>query len=148
MIRIIFATVALVFVQLVNGEHACITAKTNLNIVCINAGSDTNAICTGICQDLLDTVISSCDARTVAGYSTWINTPCSVRGTKDACTTARANLAENTICFTAIERNDADTICSETCLNLLSAIASSCDDIVSQAIQSCLRYRVITVFML
>lgn len=65
MTRIIFATLALAFVQLVNGEDACITAQRNLNVVCINAllnETDTNATCTGICQDLLDTIISNCDA--------------------------------------------------------------------------------------
>ena len=71
MIRISFAILALVFVQLVNGQDACTTAQINLtnNTACATAfstgtdsGTDANAICVGTCRDLFDAIISSCNA--------------------------------------------------------------------------------------
>ena len=67
MIRIIFAILALVFVQLVNGQDACSTAQTNLvtNVECTAAfstGTDVDAICMGTCRDLFDAIIAECDA--------------------------------------------------------------------------------------
>ena len=76
MIRISFAILALVFVQLVNGQDsaACTTAQTNLatNTECITAfstGTDTDVICMGTCRDLFDAIIAECDDTvSQAGY--------------------------------------------------------------------------------
>ena len=64
---IIFIIIALAFVQLVNGQDACVTAQTNLagNILCVSAfsiGTDADTICMGTCRDLFDAIISNCDA--------------------------------------------------------------------------------------
>ena len=68
-------------------------------------------------------------------------------GVGDACTTAQLNLAASDACLTALDGNDLDTICAETCLTLYTDIALSCNSSVSQttAIESCLRYRVSTI---
>ena len=68
MTRIFFIIIALAFVQLVNGQGACITAQTNLagNTACVSAfsiGTDTDTICMGTCRDLFDAIISNCDAE-------------------------------------------------------------------------------------
>ena len=75
MIRISFAVLTLVFVQLVNGQmDACQQATANLdaNDVCaaaFDAGTDVNAICMGECRDLFDAIINECDeAVSQAGY--------------------------------------------------------------------------------
>ena len=66
MTGIIFTIIAVVFVQLVNGQDACTTTQMNLaeNIICLSAfsaGTDTDTTCMGTCRDLIDTIISSCD---------------------------------------------------------------------------------------
>ena len=65
MIRIIFAILALVFVQLVNGQDACTTAQTNLasNTACTTAigTGDLDNICMETCRNLLNALVSSCD---------------------------------------------------------------------------------------
>ena len=70
MIRIIFANLALVFMQpLVNSQDPCAIAQANLasNPGCIAAfssGTDTdamNTICMGTCRYLFDAIINDCD---------------------------------------------------------------------------------------
>ena len=75
MIRISFAILTLVFVQLVNGQSDdCQQAIMNLeaNRACSDAfdtGTDVDAICMGECRDLFDAIINECDeAVSQAGY--------------------------------------------------------------------------------
>lgn len=51
---------------------------------------------------------------------------------QDACATALMNLEANTTCSTALEGGNVDAFCAETCLNLYSAVTTSCNASVSQ----------------
>ena len=75
MIRISFAILTLVFVQLVNGQSDdCQLAIMNLeaNYACsaaFDTGTDVDAIRMGTCRDVFDAIINECDeAVSQAGY--------------------------------------------------------------------------------
>ena len=69
--------------------------------------------------------------QTSIGYYTVLSSICPGY----ACTTAQTNLATNTACYTAVTNGtDIDPICVETCQNLLNAIVSNCNALVSQTI--------------
>ena len=69
--------------------------------------------------------------QTGIAASTIISTLCGGNATNDACATAQTNLVSNTVCLNALEGDDIDAICDETCLNLYSAFALSCSGSVS-----------------
>ena len=65
--HIIFSFVALTFVQLVNGQTACLDAQNALtsDATCFSvfsAGTDISAICFGLCRTLFDNIINNCDS--------------------------------------------------------------------------------------
>ena len=65
--RIVFALVALSFVQLVNSQMACSDAQTALNrattcLAAFSAGTDSDVICIGSCRTIFDNIINSCDS--------------------------------------------------------------------------------------
>ena len=74
MVRISFAILILVFVQLVNGQSDDCQAIMNLqaNMECsaaFDTGTDVDAICMGECRDLFDAIINECnEAVSQAGY--------------------------------------------------------------------------------
>ena len=80
MIRIIFTILALVFVQLVNGQlDACQTAVLDLTTddTCSDAilGNDTNTICEDPCRSLYDAIINNCNETvSQASYLTYNST--------------------------------------------------------------------------
>ena len=58
---------AVVSVQLVNGQDACTTAQVDLvtDTTCVEAfstGNDVTLICMGTCRHLFDEIIDNCDA--------------------------------------------------------------------------------------
>ena len=70
---ITFALVALAFIQLVNGQTACLDAQTTLtsNTTCLtalDAGTDFNVTCMGSCRTLFDSIINNCDNAVSCSY--------------------------------------------------------------------------------